>query len=274
MGVLLLVAGVTGFLCMPFLPCLKSPPSKNHKYFHYLDWGKPVKLLHGLLAIFLLSGCVSNNLVQKVHEGDLTSEFAVVVGSVAKNHNVEPLLGYAMRLDNLDNDGHKYIGVTDPDSWLFRSPEPDFETEYSQGRLFAIPLYAGNHEISNFRLRRINRGRIEFRTARTDFSLPVKIEPNRYNYLGELKLVTVSVPSKLGRRQFPVWLITDEQARDIALLKEKYPEVGVTDPHNAVPDHKRKPTPLVLLPAELDELVEKGVIIELGEALEATEQED
>lgn len=217
-----------------------------------------------VLCVVFFSGCATNKLVHKIKSHDLDYDTGVLVGSISKADNLGDYLQYGFWLEKTDHGYSRFIEVDNELSLFNRRLDPDFSTEVDGGRVFALPFPAGEYQLTDFRMRKLMGNRIQTLTPRNDFSIPLTIQPGKYNYLGEMKMVKISVPSGEYRNNYTVWLISDQQSRDLGLLKEGYPKVGVDSAVSIIPDKEDVPTPLVIIPAELDALIEAGLIIDLG----------
>lgn len=225
-----------------------------------MKWG-----LVFLCGVFL-SGCGVNPLVHNIKSHDVDEGSGVLVGSVAKAENLGEFLEYGFWIEKTDHGYSRSIKIDNRSNLFNWKPAgPDFVTDIDSGRVFALPFPPGEYRIADVRMDKIEGQMLRTMRSRKEFAIPVTIHPGKYNYLGEMRMVKISVPDRGGRRYFTVWVLSDQKDRDLSLLKEKYPKVGIQDALSVIPETEVKPTPLVIIPAELDELIKNGLIVELGE---------
>lgn len=103
----------------------------------------------------------------------------------------------------------------------------DYKDDGSYGSLFVMTLPAGNYEIYDFAMiQQVFGGSITHSPSRP-FSVPFSVIEGKMCYLGELKMDRLEAKKFLGLpgSDNVRFELSDQSKRDIALLKNKYPEV-------------------------------------------------
>lgn len=105
----------------------------------------------------------------------------------------------------------------------------DFQDQKSAGMIYVVALPEGKYEINGFAVTYTSWATQITNFPETKFSIPFEVKSGTINYLGEILIDRIYGPSFLGsRNQDSVHFdISDQEARDIALFKAKYPEVSM-----------------------------------------------
>ncbi len=103
----------------------------------------------------------------------------------------------------------------------------DFQNEDSCGSLYVVSLPAGDYEIYDFSVIQSVFGGTIMHSPSSPFSIPFTVGAGKISYLGELKIDRIEAAKFLGlpgsdQVRFD---LSDQNARDIAILHGKYPEL-------------------------------------------------
>ncbi|WP_440906509.1 hypothetical protein ACMZOO_19250 (plasmid) [Catenovulum sp. SX2] len=207
-----------------------------------------------LLLVCLTSGCATNNLApHKVTQADLNDNNGILVGSFSRDPKGPVYYSQTFRFKNLEN-GSLHQITSQPTFNMFSGKTPDdFKTPTSNGGVFIFSLPAGKYSFYNFRLYQSNGYVNQNWSSKEPFSIPFEVKPNFVNYVGEIKLSPLSSKNFLGLEVHDggVWIISDEEGRDLEYLVNKYPEIEFDKINKTVPSEKDIFTPFVILPSEL-----------------------
>jgi hypothetical protein len=212
-----------------------------------------------LLFIAVLTSSCANNLLKPegVSQASLTQDGGILVGSFARNPKARPYYSQTFYFKNVQtNKIHEIKSQQQPFNLFNSKTRDDFHTATSVGGVFAFNLPAGQYVFHNFTLYESNGVFSQYWGSKQDYAIPFEVRPNATNYVGEIKLDPMTGKSLFGIPVHTggVWLISDQQARDLELLRKLRPEVPLTNVVSVIPDHKDVFTPLVILPSEAGQI--------------------
>ena len=217
-------------------------------------------MLRRTLLVFiaaLTSGCANNLLKQEgVSQASLTQQSGFLVGSFARNPDGRSYYSQTFYFKNLGTGKVHEIKSQQSFNIFTGKTRDDFDTETSSGGVFAFNLPAGHYVFHNFRLYQASGMFTQDWVSKQDYAIPFEVFSNSTNYVGEIKLDPMTGKNVFGMsvQAGGVWLISDQKARDIELLKKLRPEVPLTNVVSVIPSRKNIFTPLVLLPSEADQI--------------------
>ena len=213
------------------------------------------RLLLGLIVL-MLEGCASQLLKpEQLGKGQLQGNNSVLVGSFSRNPKGPPYYSQTFMFRNVET--NKIYRIQSQQEFnLFSGKTPDeFKTENNSGSTFVFQLPAGKYVLYNFSLYRPYGYFYFYHSSKTDFAIPFVVQPNKVNYLGELKLE--SEGKKFLGMSIPaggIWIISNQIDRDIPLIKATMPNLPLENVVSVIPATKEIFTPLVVLPAELKQI--------------------
>ncbi len=217
-------------------------------------------MLRNALFLFitaLVSGCASNFLKPEgVSQVSLTQDNGILVGSFARNPRASSYYSQTFYFKNLQTNKLHEIKSQQSFNIFNGKTRDDFDTKTSAGGVFAFSLPAGKYVFHNFCLYQANGMFSQNWGSKQDYAIPFEVRPNTTNYVGEIKLDPMTGKNVFGMsvQAGGVWPISDQQARDIELLRKLRPEVPLTNVVSVIPNRKDVFTPLVLLPSEADQV--------------------
>jgi len=205
------------------------------------------------LAIALLSGCASKLLKSDSTNSDaLTASQGVLIGSFSRNPNAPAYYSQTFFFKNIDTQKKHEIKSQQEFNIFSGKTADEFNDGTNAGTTFAIKLPAGHYILYNFSLYRPTGVGYTYYSSKSDFAIPFEVIPSQANYLGELKLEGSAGKNFFGM-SVPaggIWVISDKQQRDVALLKEAMPQLPLDRVISVIPTKKEVFTPLVVLPTE------------------------
>jgi hypothetical protein len=217
-------------------------------------------MLRKTLLVFiaaLASGCASNLLKPEgVSQHSLNQDNGILIGSFARNPDARAYYSQTFYFRNVRTNERHEIKSQQTFNLLNGKTRDDFDTETSAGGVFAFSLPAGQYVFQNFRLYQSNGMFSQNWSSKQDYAIPFEIRANMTNYVGEIKLDPMTGKNVFGMsvQAGGVWLISDQQARDLELLRTLRPEIPLTNVVSVIPTRKDVFTPLVLLPSEADQV--------------------
>ena len=209
-----------------------------------------------VVALVALVGCASGPLEPEHLPGqELEPGSGLLVGSFARDPSEHEY--YSQRFYYESKTTRERFEIHS--QWGFDifggQAKDDFKVGDSHGIVFAHELPGGAYHYTNFSIYDAGGGFYQqYWRSKEPYSIPFEIVPGKVNYAGEIRLVP-----RVGKNIFGItipaggtWEIRDRRARDIELLRARFPDLNWDSVHIVVPDRKDIPTPLVLLPSELD----------------------
>jgi hypothetical protein len=118
---------------------------------------------------------------------------------------------------------------------MFSSDKPDFTTASESGEVNAIKLSPGDYELYSFSVYQNGYPVETTYGPREPFSIPFTVRPQQTTYLGEYLAIATFGENFFGMtvRGGPIFVVSNQQARDIAIAKAEEP--GVSAVQAAVP---------------------------------------
>ena len=206
-----------------------------------------------LLMAVLASGCANTLLKPEgVSQVSLTQSTGILIGSFARNPAARAYYSQTFYFKNVQTNKIHEIKSQQTFNIFNGKTKDDFDTETSAGGVFAFSLPAGKYVFHNFRLYQSSGMFSQDWTSKQDYAIPFEVRADATNYVGEIKLDPMTgktifgLPAQAGG----VWLISDQEARDVELLAKLRPEIPLKNVVSVVPTRKDVFTPWVLLPAE------------------------
>lgn len=211
------------------------------------------RILALLICLITLAGCATTALDPRNEAGGTPPERqGVLVGSFARDPSGPNFGSQWFYFRNVATGALHHIR-SHPRFNLFTGKTPDdFVSERSNGGVFALTLPAGRYTFYNFRLfEPVGTGYRNW-TSNEDYSIPFEVHAGRANYIGEIKIVTITGRNFFGRAvpAGGIWLVSDQRERDLVLLRKLHPTVATQDVVSVIPTSKERFTPLVVLPSE------------------------
>lgn len=213
------------------------------------------KLLLGFVVL-TMAGCASQLLKpDQLSKDQLTGNNGALVGSFSRNPNGPPYYSQTFMFRNVDT--NKIYRIHSQQEFnIFSGKTPDeFKTENNSGSTFVFQLPAGKYILYNFSLYRPYGVAYFYYSSKTDFAIPFVVQPNKVNYLGELKLESTG-KNFLGMSMPAggIWIISNQIERDISLIKATMPNLPLESVVSVIPKTKDIFTPLVVLPDEAKQI--------------------
>lgn len=210
-----------------------------------------------VLTIFILAACASKNLKpEPVTKDHLSGGNAVLIGSFSRNPSAPAYYSQTFFFRNVEtNKTHEIKSQQEFNIFSGKTPD-EFNTAQNAGATFVFQLPAGKYLLYNFSLYRPTGVGYTYYSSKADFAIPFEVNPNKVNYLGELKLEGATGKSFFGR-SVPaggIWIISNQKERDIHILKTTMPGFPLEDVISVIPTKKEIFTPLVVLPNEAREI--------------------
>jgi hypothetical protein len=187
-----------------------------------------LRLLAAMLVTLALSGCAMN---LKTYDG---ADAGYLVASLA----MAPDAMY----DNVEFDFRSRDGQVDErlfwvnDAALL-SPAADFREADAKGAIATVRLKPGQYEFYSFGVKRGNRGY----TPRIAYSISFTVESGKVTYVGQFLMR--GVPERSGSllgetviEGLPYFVVSNRQERDMALAKDKVPELDAFPVVTSIPD--------------------------------------
>jgi len=213
------------------------------------------KIIPFLIFTFL-SGCASNLLKpEQISKNDLNNSNAILIGSFSRNPSAPVYYSQTFFFKNLDTN-EKYEIKSQQEFNIFTGKTADeFNDSQNAGSTFALKLPAGHYVLYNFVLFQSSGMSHTYYSSKTDFAIPFEVHPNHANYIGELKLEGATGRNFFGMKvpAGGIWVISDKQNRDVALLKASMPQMPLDEIISVIPTKKDVFTPLIVLPSEEQE---------------------
>lgn len=207
-------------------------------------------------CLVLLSGCANTHLKRDaISSTSLTPTTGILIGSFARSAAARPYYSQTFYFkDTKTNEVHEI--KSQPTFNLFTGKTPDdFKSKEGNGAVFVFNLPAGQYTFFNFRLYQANGVSQQNWSSKEDYSIPFVVHPNTANYVGEIRLDPLTGKNIFGMSVHAggTWTISNQMARDVAILKQTRPEVPLENIASVIPDRKDIFTPLVVIPKELEE---------------------
>jgi hypothetical protein len=222
----------------------------------YLASTNMIRTLTVIVSLALLTGCANNHLKRDtIANAGLTPTTGILIGSFARNPAAQAYYSQTFYFKDVKTNEVREI-KSQPTFNIFSGKTPDdFNTEESNGGVFAFNLPAGQYVFFNFRLYQANGFSQQNWRSKEDYSIPFEVRPNTANYVGEIKLNPVTGKNIFGMsiQAGGTWSISNQMTRDVSILKRTRPEVVLDSIVSVIPDRKDAFTPLVVLPKELEE---------------------
>jgi hypothetical protein len=191
------------------------------------------KYLILIIAVFsvFLTGCTARPELPKVIKTDaLNNKYSLIVGSLSRANGLYSFDSWSLLFRSVNGET-KYSNVMKgkmDKSQPFGKYDFDFKEKKDSGNIFAYLVPAGDYEIYGTEITQSN-GFTHTRWKDNKFSLKIHAEPGKIIYIGEYAIQ----PVYNGRNMMGVplvgsgfWLIDDKSDRDLALLKNKYPNLN------------------------------------------------
>jgi hypothetical protein len=214
------------------------------------------KTITTLLFIFLISGCATNSLTPKpVTKANLNESRGILVGSFSRDPERADYHSQTFFFKNAST-GERYTIKSQTKFNLLKGrTTDDFETEDSEGGVFVFSLPAGKYIFYDFYLF-LEAGQFSKSwRPKEPFAIPFIVQPSKVNYVGEFKLSQHTGKNFFGMSVLAggVWLVSDQNQRDISIFSEKYPDIPIENLTKTIPSQKDVFTHLVILPSEREE---------------------
>lgn len=215
-----------------------------------------IRIFPALLLCFALAACANKHLrPDGVSASSLTSTNAILVGSFARSPDGPVYYSQTFYFKNLETGEVREIKAQPRfNPYTGKTPD-DFSTGSSTGAVFVFSLPAGRYTFHNFRLYQANGSFQQNWSSKEDYSIPFEIQPNKVNYVGEIKLDALRGRNFFGM-SVPaggVWFVSDESARDVGILQKTRADIPVSNMVSVIPARKEVFTPLVVLPNEMND---------------------
>ncbi|WP_075187549.1 hypothetical protein [Teredinibacter haidensis] len=171
------------------------------------------------LIVLSLTACVSPTAnISKSYSLDSNSQNGLLVGSV-KYRGL--LSGYRIYFRGIDNEQSGYFEAGVGIMLIPIPPSSDFK--YTKGNLQVAELPAGKYEISRWG---VKSGYVSLSQTQP-FAINFEIKPGKATYIGSF---IFTVTSSIGLTVTGVKVDFEEKySQDIAVLREKYPNLGSTE---------------------------------------------
>ena len=218
-----------------------------------------LRLLLILVTSVLFTGCASKLLrPDGVSPSSLTTENGTLVGTFARNPNERAYYSQTFYFKNIKTGEKKEIKSQQTFNIFNGKTADDFTTTTSVGGIFIFSLPAGQYTFTNFRLYQSQGYSYQNWFAKEDFSIPFEVKAGATNYVGEIRLEQMKGKNFFGMtvQAGGIWFISDQQTRDIGLIKEIRLDIPVDQVVSVVPKIKEKFTPLVVLSGEEEEYLQ------------------
>ena len=209
--------------------------------------------LVSILALAVLSACASKLLKPEPITGDtLGSSQGVLIGSFSRNPNAPGYYSQTFYFKNIETQEKHEIKSQQEFNIFSGKTADEFSDDTDAGATFAMKLPAGHYVLYNFSLYRPTGVGYVYHSSKADFAIPFEVHANSTNYLGELKLEGASGKNFFGMTvpAGGVWVISDKQERDVAILRTSMPQLPLERVISVIPTKKEVFTPLVVLPVE------------------------
>jgi hypothetical protein len=138
-------------------------------------------------------------------------------------------------------------------SGIFDTPA-DFDDARAEVAIFVLQLPQGRYHIHNFEYHSTGLWGSEFRqTAREEFSVPFEIVAGQTTYLGEFVATPIFGRNLFGAQVVAItyWEVSDKEARDMALARQRMPGPHLGRVTAAVPDPDKIKLPFFTRPGEM-----------------------
>jgi|GEM_PF-1017788 len=209
-----------------------------------------------ILFLFALTSCATYSLAPQTISG-FSENNTILIGSFSRRPWDRKYHGQSFFFKNSVT-GRKYR-ISASNSFGFLGVTPvDFKEFDTHGGIFLRELPPGDYEFYNFILVQSSGTYTKSFESKEDFSIPFTVEANKLNYIGQIKLFVLT-----GRNIFGMilnnggyWEVSDQIERDLPIVKDKYPTLQNSDVISIIPTIKTIPTPLVILPNEMEYLEE------------------
>ena len=216
-----------------------------------------------IITVFIISGCATTtpkitnlNTSLGVSKADLNENMGILVGTYTKN--IGEIEYGKRRLFFTDTKDYEPRYAIDKKGFSnILGHQYTVKDSAKEGDAFAFVLPAGEYILYNFSLES-GQNYSQTWSSSENFSIPFVVEPNKVNYLGEFNFTAFSserttiIGIKSTNREGGYWIVTDELERDKKYFAQKYKALPMDDIKNIVPKTKRKQTPFVILPNELE----------------------
>lgn len=198
---------------------------------------KAILILCGLISI---CGCAgSKNFIPRDYKGDDAGYVILSLGASTETK----YQSYALLIRKIDKSAETLIMYL-PDN-MFGSTKKDFVDDDSHGFVSVRRFPQGEYEIYNFDIFS-NLGLIQTHyKAKNDFSIPFSVETGKTIYLGEYIAFTVAKGLFGTSTGGAVFIITDEQQRDLDFIKKNDLNISIENVSNSTPDPEKVGCPLL-----------------------------
>lgn len=203
-------------------------------------------------VLAFLAGCAAKMLKpEQISANDLNESNGVLIGSFSRNlvgsHN------YSQRFYFKNVNANKIYDIHSQQEFNIINggrTSDEFHDFDDFGSTFALKLPAGHYIFFNFIVAAEVSHGFETVVSKNDYAIPFDVHPDSVSYVGEIKLQ--SDFEKSGRGQTILagvtWKISDQRARDIALLATSMPELPLDNVVSVIPTKEEIFTPLVSIP--------------------------
>jgi len=185
-----------------------------------------MKLLISLILMSMLAGCATQpSQATKEELSKLPSSHGVMVASYARSSPSERFSNEAVYFRKVGSRKRKEIGI----HTMFMAPlNFDFKNNESCGSLVVMSLPEGDYEMYDYAVIQDVFGGTITHTPRSPFSIPFKVLAGKISYFGELKINRIHGTKFLGisGNDSVQFEISDQSKRDLAILRQKYPDLG------------------------------------------------
>lgn len=216
------------------------------------------KLTLLIIGLFLL-GCETSNIANtetpvSISQADLGADTGIVVGTYTRTLNKKHYSHRRFFFQNIDTKQKYTIRSRSTFNPLKRDTNiHHFTDKESEGDVFAFVLPAGKYHFYNFQIHHSTVSSDESWFAKQPYSIVFDVQPNKVNYLGEVRFTSKENINLIGNisRDGGFWVIHDNKDRDMPLINRQYPNISLNNVVTIIPTSKAVFTPFVLLPSEL-----------------------
>lgn len=176
-----------------------------------------------------LPGTIDNGLAQK-------DGYGVIIGSLSRANAAAIYDIWSISLRSKDSNIEQDINIRGKASTTapFVAYDFDYKEKQYSGNLFAYVVPAGEYEFYNYRLFQTRGAFSRNWHPENEFSMPIKVKSGAINYIGEYSATKEHY-----------WEVTNNQTRDIALFKAKYPNLDWSNLIIALPKESNEISVLI-----------------------------
>lgn len=195
-----------------------------------------MKKILAILAVIMISACGSMPEVRNEYQGADAGRIAIGIGAIANTHYSSYSLQFR-KVGDKEGESNRFVYFQHNE---FSAQKRDYNSKEENGVVQSFLLPPGDYEIYNFDVF-LNSGTVQKNFgSRNDFSIPFRVRPNETTYLGNYQ-ANLTVGKNLFGMSIPagaVFVVTDREMADLALVKKRLPNVSFGTISNAAPTAK------------------------------------